>query len=481
MLLNLVEDSPQPDRDVLLGGLLASGFDQESCLSRYQSVLYRKPSTKIPSSYLISKLRNYEKLHKKCEPYSESYNRTIKILGSKNISGPTECNYMVWTAQEGLGNRILSITSAFLYSLITNRVLLVEFYPDMMDLFCEPILNSTWLLPEDFPNEFRWSKNRPTFGNLMRSNVINATTEFPPSELFIYIASRLDFFDLLIYCEENHVLLLQKVPWLFLKSDEYFLPSFFLMSNFREDLDMMFPDKESVFHHLGRYLFHPSNKAWGLITRFYDSYLATAEELLAIQVRVFKPKSNPFDKLMDQILACTSQENLLPEIDKNKLIKSSNPSKNRTSKAILIASLYTKFSENITNMYWTFPTKKGELISVYQPSHEGSQHFGDNVHNMKAWVEMNLLSFSNVLVTSSGSTFGYVAQGFAGLRPWVLTRPENWNTSEPACRVGVSVEPCLHIPPSYDCKAEKNADMGEIVSYVKHCDDLPSGLKLVSN
>ncbi|EEF35162.1 Galactoside 2-alpha-L-fucosyltransferase, putative [Ricinus communis] len=468
---------PASHSDVLLGGLLASGFDQESCLSRYQSVLYRRPSPKKPSPYLISKLRNYEKLHKKCEPHSESYNSTLKLLGSPNISGPTECSYMVWTAQEGLGNRILTMASAFLYALLANKVLLVEFYPDMVDLFCEPFPNTSWLLPQDFPSEFRWSKNRPTFGNLLRSKTINASTELPPSQLFIFLAARLDFFDLLFYCEDNHALL-QKVPWLFLKSDEYFLPSFFLIPSFQEELDRMFPDKESVFHHLGRYLFHPSNKAWGLITRFYESYLAKAEERIAIQVRVFKPKASPFDRLMDQILACTFRENLLPEVDKQTLVAS--PLKNRTSKAILIASLYSKFYENITNMYWTFPTKRGEIIGVHQPSHEEHQYFGDNMHNMKAWVEMNLLGMSDVLVTSSGSTFGYVAQGLAGLTPWILSRPESWKASDPACHLGLSMEPCLHIPPSYDCKAKANADMGNAVPYVRHCEDLPSGLKLVN-
>ncbi|GAY55052.1 hypothetical protein CUMW_161470 [Citrus unshiu] len=47
----------------------------------------------------------------------------------------------------------------------------------------------------------------------------------------------------------------------------YFLPSLFLMSSFEEELDKLFPDKEMVFHHLGRYLFHPSNQVWKLITR----------------------------------------------------------------------------------------------------------------------------------------------------------------------------------------------------------------------
>ncbi|XXG38909.1 hypothetical protein AAC387_Pa01g0008 [Persea americana] len=51
-------------KDNLLGGLLASGFDGGSCLSRYQSVLYRKALQHKPSFHLLGRLRKYEALHK---------------------------------------------------------------------------------------------------------------------------------------------------------------------------------------------------------------------------------------------------------------------------------------------------------------------------------------------------------------------------------------------------------------------------------
>ncbi|OAY36292.2 galactoside 2-alpha-L-fucosyltransferase isoform X2 [Manihot esculenta] len=466
----------------LLGGLLPSGFDHESCLSRYQSVQYRKPSTKKPSPYLLSKLRNYENLHKRCGPYTKSYNETLNLLEPSNISSPSDCKYMVWKAQAGLGNRILTMAAAFLYAILTNRVLLVEHESDMVDLFCEPFPNTSWLLPLDFPlkNEFRkLNQMYPrTFGNMLKNNIINASTDLPPSFVYLFLAFRNDHYDKLFYCEE-HQALLQKVPWLIVKSDEYFIPSFFLMPSFEQELDKMFPDKETVFHHLGRYLFHPSNKAWGLITRFYQSHLAKADERIGIQIRVFDPKSSSFEIVMDQILACTLKENLLPEVDKERFITS--PSKNQTSKAILITSLHPEFYENMRDMYWTFPTLSGEVIGVYQPSHEQHQQFGDGMHNMKAWVEMYLLSLSDFLVTSSWSTFGYVAQGLGGLKPWILYKPEQQVIPNPACRRAMSMEPCFHLPPTYDCKAKMEVDMGTVVPYVKYCEDATSGLKLVNN
>lgn len=103
-------------KDKLLGGLLASGFDEGSCLSRYQSVLYRKALHHKPSSHLLARLRKYEALHKRCGPNTELYNKTIDQLKSGNNIGSLDCNYVVWISFSGLGNRILTLASTFLYA-----------------------------------------------------------------------------------------------------------------------------------------------------------------------------------------------------------------------------------------------------------------------------------------------------------------------------------------------------------------------------
>ncbi|KAJ0102623.1 hypothetical protein Patl1_05745 [Pistacia atlantica] len=71
-------------------------------------------------------------------------------------------------------------------------------------------------------------------------------------------------------------------------------------------------------------------------------------------------------------------------------------------------------------MYKTHPTVSGEVIEVYQPSQEEHQMTYSNLHNIKTCAKMNLLSMCDVLVTSSWSTFGNVAQGLVGLKPWIL-------------------------------------------------------------
>ncbi|KAK2656238.1 hypothetical protein Ddye_009290 [Dipteronia dyeriana] len=457
------------------------GSEEESCISKNQSALYRKSTPHKPSSYLISKLQSYEELHKRCGPHSESYKKSIQQLVSGEIDYSTDCNYVVWVAFCGLGNRILSITSAFLYALLTNRVLLINQEHDMAGLFCEPFPDTSWILPEDFLfkseiSSFEQNYNH-SYGNLLKSNIINASTELLPSYLFLYLSHDYDHHDKLFFCDQEQAPL-SKIPWLIMKSNVYFLPSLFLIPSFEQELNKLFPDKETVFHHLGRYLFQPSNQVWRLIIKYYQDYLAKAERRIGIQIRVFDVETSPFEYVLDQILACTQKEKLLPEVDTEKPIVA--PSKSQTNQAVLITSLFPGYFEKLKNMYEEHPTKTGEVVAVYQPSQEEEQQSYNNSHNIQAWVEMNLLSFSDELVTSAWSTFGYVAQGLGGVRPWILYKI-NQTKPDPLCGRGMSMEPCFHAPPVYDCKAKTTVDTATLVPHVRHCEDIRWGIKLFNS
>ncbi|XP_008797263.1 galactoside 2-alpha-L-fucosyltransferase-like [Phoenix dactylifera] len=470
-------------KDKLLGGLLAAGFDEGSCLSRYQSVLYRKESPHMPSPYLLERLRKHEALQKKCGPNTELYNKAVEQLKSGQSIEATECNYVVWISYSGLGNRILTLASAFLYALLTNRVLLIDRGVDMADLFCEPFPETSWLLPLDFPvNQFNSFdiKAPQSYGNMLEKKVISnsvdaASTGSLPAYVYLHLAHDYGDFDKLFFCEDDQRVL-QKIPWLVLRSDNYFVPSLFLIPTYEEELSQLFPEKDTVFHHLGRYLFHPTNRVWGLITRYYQSYLAKAEERVGIQIRVFDTGTGPFQHVLDQILGCSLKEKLLPDISAQESVVSTSDAR---SKAVVVTSLHSGYFEKIRNMYWEHPTVTGEIIGVYQPSHEEYQQTEKQMHNMKAWAEMYLLSLTDVLVTSAWSTFGYVAQGLGGLKPWIMFKPENQTAPDPPCRRVMSMEPCFHAPPFYDCKAKRGVDTGELVPHVRHCEDMSWGLKLV--
>ncbi|XP_054791415.1 galactoside 2-alpha-L-fucosyltransferase-like [Prosopis cineraria] len=469
-------DSISPVKNVterLYDGLQASGFDEASCISRFQSHLYRKASPHKPSSYLISKLRNYEKIHRKCGPWTRYYNRTMKkLLRSKKNSEDTTCKYLVWTPANGLGNRIISMAASFVYAVLTDRVLLVKFENDMMGLFCEPFLNSTWVFSKDSP--FWNPKHVETYENMLAKNS-------SPSVLYLNLQHTRDDPEKFFHCDHNQKLV-QKVPLLILQTDQYFVPSLSMIPSFNLEIAQMFPERDTVFHHVGNYLFHPSNEAWGQISRFYDAYLAKADEKIGLQIRLFTPDSTPHEAVMDLLLSCTLQHKLLPELDKKNSAASTSTHEDPSLKVVLVASLFPEFGEKLRIMYLTEPTITGEVVGVHQPSHEGSQKFHNNLHNMKAWTDMYLLSLCDVLVTTSLSTFGYVAQGLGGLKPWLLHRLVGNRTlhPNPPCQRDFSMEPCYHIPPKHNCEGKAIKDFSSSFPYMRSCLDYSSGVKLVN-
>ncbi|OIT04344.1 PREDICTED: galactoside 2-alpha-L-fucosyltransferase-like [Nicotiana attenuata] len=474
------DDIPRPvimPKDKLLGGLLPSGFDETSCLSRYESLLYIKGLRHKPSSYLISRLRRYEALHKQCGPYTELYNRTVDLIKSSDqySAASSVCNYVIWVSFSGLGNRILTLTSAFLYALLTNRVLLVDPRVNLPDLFCEPFPQVSWLLPSDFPILDQFStfnqKSPLSYGYMVRNN----KSRIHPF-MYLHLNHDYDAQDKLFFCDTDQTFL-KKIPWLFVKSNNYYVPALFLIPSFEQELNNLFPEKGTVFHFLGRYLFHPTNTVWGLITRYYQAYLANADEKIGIQIRVFDLGAGNFKYVLDQILACTTKENLLPQVNQNEPIV--NSSEKPKTISVLMTSLSPRYFEEIRNMYWENPTVTGEIVSVYQPSHEEHQQTEKLMHDRKAWAEMYLLSLTDKLVTSAWSTFGYVAQGLGGLKPWILYKFENGTVHNPPCFRDMSLEPCYHSPPNYDCKKKTAGyNTGNGVPHVRHCKDMTWGLKL---
>ncbi|CAI9112089.1 OLC1v1012466C1 [Oldenlandia corymbosa var. corymbosa] len=466
-----------------LGGLIAQGFDEKSCLSRHQSLWKHKgPQPHRPSSHLISKLRNYEKLHRRCGPHTKSFKKSLEYLNSSdhgNYDKITDCKYLVWKSRDGLGNRMITLVSAFLYALLTQKVLLVDPGAHISGLFCEPFRGSSWLISSPIINRFmnfgRYSPH--TYDYILKWE----NRSVIPPYAFMYLAHDYTEEDKRFFCDEDQAFI-RKVPWLVIQSNVYFVPSLFLMPSFQKELNLLFPEKQTVFHFLGRYLFHPTNSVWNSITTYYNSYLASADEKIGIQIRIFRTNPDPFNELLEQILACVIKENaVLPQINDKMMMKPGGVQSNRT-KAVLLTSLDIRYFDAIKKMYEENSTQTGEIIQVFQPSNETKQDSYNHIQNMKALAEMYLLSLTDKLVTSSKSTFGYVAQSLGGMRPWILYRPEEYNAtdSKPACQRALSMEPCFQAPPTLECKTRERVDTGKIVGYVRHCEDMSWtwGLKL---
>ncbi|XP_033134911.1 probable fucosyltransferase 8 isoform X4 [Brassica rapa] len=144
----------------------------------------------------------------------------------------------------------------------------------------------------------------------------------------------------------------------------------------------------------------------------------------------------------------------------------------RTDISHLFCEPFPEYSENLRTMYWEGPSSTGDMVQVYQPSQEMYQQTDKKLHDQKALAEIYLLSLTDKLVTSNSSTFGYVAQGLGGLRPWILYKPKNQTNP---CVKAISMEPCFLRAPIYGCQAKTV----KITRFVRPCEDRLTGLKLV--
>ncbi|KAJ1258558.1 hypothetical protein BS78_10G084700 [Paspalum vaginatum] len=473
-------------KDVLLGGLLVPGFDEQTCASRYQAVYYRKNMTRQLSPYLIKRLRQQEALQRRCGPGTEPYTRASERLksGQTDVDNVDGCNYLVLISYRGLGNRMLSMTSAFLYAMLTSRVLLVDrgYGNTLADLFCEPFPGTTWALPPDFPvkNFKQLDEDAPeSYGNVA---VNRSGSVMGLRFVYVHLDHSATPANRLVYCDD-HREFLHRAQWVIMRADQYIAPGLFLNPAYQEELDRMFPRKDSVFYILSRYLLHPTNDIWGMVTRFYHSYLSKADERLGIQIRVFDT-DKPLQQILDQILACTSQEHLLPGVvgtgggDPPPRL----PTAGARSKAVLMTGLSSWYHDNVREMYWRSASIDGEVVSVHQPSHEEHQLWFASKHDMKALAEIYLLSLTDKIVTSGWSTFGYAGHGLGGLTPYVIFRPVlNGTVPSPPCTRAMSMEPCSFGAPHFECtrkEIHRDVPQGKRLPHVRACEDAHWGLKL---
>ncbi|KAG6509077.1 hypothetical protein ZIOFF_034468 [Zingiber officinale] len=108
--------------------------------------------------------------------------------------------------------------------------------------------------------------------------------------------------------------------------------------------------------------------------------------------------------MLNQVMNCSLSTNMLSAVTGE--VASSVDTK---VKAMVVMNLRSGYSERIREVYRQQATAIGEVVQVFQPSHEEAQAMEKRGHNVKAPAEIKLLSLSYVLVMSAWSTFGYVA------------------------------------------------------------------------
>ncbi|GJP39670.1 hypothetical protein CLOM_g24018 [Closterium sp. NIES-68] len=108
-----------------------------ACWSRIEMRCYAGPhGMALRSEALRRKLRAYNEYRREC---SAKENRTA--LKAKLTGGiPTECRYLLWSSKsgDGQGNQYVSLVSAFVYALVTNRIFLLLAEQGPAKLMCDP-------------------------------------------------------------------------------------------------------------------------------------------------------------------------------------------------------------------------------------------------------------------------------------------------------------------------------------------------------
>lgn len=236
-----------------------------SCRHRWTK--YLRQQEPKPSPALDQLLKRYVRLHDK-------HLRDLVLGDALNLplhSRNNKVRYVVWSPAEtgGLAGQMLSLVSTFLFALLTDRVLLVDFPPEIEHVFCEPFQNSSWLLPAELKGAL--------LSNIPRA--IHAVKQRQPMRKAILNFERGNLHDdkHLLSCHGTLKAVFGHIQWIVVKSDYTFIETIQSNRQHQHQLSELFIwrghyNDNTFFSVLNRFLLHPSNFLWEKITSQYHIY-----------------------------------------------------------------------------------------------------------------------------------------------------------------------------------------------------------------
>eukprot|EP00271_Cylindrocystis_brebissonii_P013064 TRINITY_DN32625_c0_g1_i1.p1 TRINITY_DN32625_c0_g1~~TRINITY_DN32625_c0_g1_i1.p1 ORF type:complete len:520 (+),score=1.69 TRINITY_DN32625_c0_g1_i1:396-1955(+) len=443
--------------------LLPSDTPKEACRSKVEQHELWKSSNYKMSDALQQSLDEYEHFHAKCRDQEGEDPIAFKksFLAANGTPTYPSCQYLLWyNSGEGLGNVMLSLVSAFLFSVLTRRVFVIDNDWNPYLHFCEPFSNSSWGMRDDLHTEHMQAM---VAGDWVQSQRIENTTIVPPPGPLYLRLIHVDTVTTDLFCDSN-LAILSHAPVLCWKSNQYTIPTLYA-THFKDEMEQLFPDR-LVLTPLMRYLFNPTNDVWDEISTFHKSFLSSADARIGLQLRADEwvlHRTTHVHYCVDTLGVYTSQES--PEVDEvNKIpitnsqnfsasqgsppVEQGNGSAITKHVAIFVASLYSSFYTHLQEEYEGRGSVNGTLVTVCKATDEGSQK-GDARHRNKAILDTWLLSSSETLVTSTGSTFGYIATALSGRAPFQIDLRQFWENNPlygRPCELLDSSEACYQNP-----------------------------------
>ncbi|CAI5959975.1 unnamed protein product [Closterium sp. NIES-65] len=332
----------------------------------------------------------------------------------------------------------MALISAFSYSLLTNRTLIIPPDSFLCRFFCEPFPGSSWTIPLDAFNTISQTVHRSPARN---RGIVDGWDGHDVS-MHMSWDSKADTWGM--FCEvEQQAMAAARFATLY--TDYFLVPHFYMVPMLQVQLDTLFPDRR-VFTHLSRYLLHPANYLWDRITRLYHGHLAHHSLTVGMQIRAFEETE---EDLMVNVFECaTNIARVLPPVIPTDQWRQSATSVTEEallgvrgrSIGALVVSLNPTHGAKLRDRYMLGKPLDGSTVSVFSVSGEGEEKQDDLLQYELAVTEIDVL-----LVTDT-STFGYVAAGVAGVTPYTMNvakwKHSDWRSNgRLACMLGSS-EPC---------------------------------------
>lgn len=428
-------------------------------------------------------LREYVKLHRTCLQKID-FDATKYFLARNDSSG---CKFAVaggpgWA---GLGNKVLPTLAVLLYSVLTQRVLLVPASKLLPEIMCEPFEGSSWGVDPKMrftPSEEHEDVWRPfsEFEAMVDNNVAQGSFDHNPKKLYAVRAAHWCQPVPRFYCNMEQAFLQSEVPWIYFSSCIHFMPKLFAIPAFRPVLEDLFPDRMATTHMI-RSVMYPADAVWTRVKSVDRMYLKHADRRVGVQIR-YRDVHPQFQKIHDmvnaRVLQCAWDHGILPDV--NKTTDASQPSSATT---VFVTSLFPDLRDLLSDLYHRNPPPSGDVVGVFQLSHGAVQKFGLE-EDIQALSEVMCLSFSDDLVVTPISTFGEMAQAYGALKPYYLEYRND--VGLPPCERGFSVEPCHQDPATnYSCPHDASVDgkaITDMVSAIRVCPSIntPCGIQLVT-
>ncbi|CAI5960842.1 unnamed protein product [Closterium sp. NIES-64] len=258
------------------------------------------------SETLKRKLRAYHEYRRDCDAKENITSLKSKLRGAN----ATQCKYLLWqfSPGDGQGNQYISLVSAFVYALLTNRVFLLLTERGPGKLMCQPFEGAPWFVFSDVKGEL-WDAevlhiklSYPYFQERVKA-LENGTSDTMPVPnvceclclpLFVpapFLPSSLANINLqhnmantsIFFCESEQQWL-ARVPSLLLRSNQYFLPALFYHPSFRRHIRDLFPSGR-IFQTVSQLIMFPNNRLWAAITDNIRRRAAPAAARVGLQLR----------------------------------------------------------------------------------------------------------------------------------------------------------------------------------------------------